>query len=276
MRCQHGGKQRLLRALLILGCCSLGWLLYDVRGAFCVVRALRPRSAVPQRALPAGLEDLPDTAKAWAEKHFVDEAGHRMQSTFPFSPEELVVKAKRFLALNDGFAGTVGDMMADEFEFAGPVVGPLSKQAYLDSIVGFNFYEFFPDANFEFYDFRVDAFEPNRVWFTSRGKGTQTGTSNETPLFKKATGKSYVNPPQTNSLTFNEKGLVTQYTIGYVMDRRVGNSGGLGGIYGILYAVGKPFPFPEANPRKRSLRMKLFNKLGQIMAAQKAKKTRGE
>merc|ERR1712113_455613 len=122
------------------------------------------------------------------------------------------------------------------------------------------------------YDFRVDPFEPSRVWFTSRGHGTQTGTSDDTPLFKTATGKKYVNPPQTNSLRFNEEGLVNQYTIGYVMDRRVGNTGGLGGLYGILWAVGKPFPFPEANPHKNSLRMKLFNKLGAIMAAQKAKK----
>lgn len=37
-----------------------------------------------------------------------------------------------------------------------------------------------------------------------------------------------------------------------VMDRRIGNTGGLGGIYGILYAIGKPLPFPEARPWKMS------------------------
>jgi len=267
-----GSKQRLLKALPVLGCCCLAWLHKSARGSLFIGPSPRACGAAPTRALPTGLADLPDESKAWAEKHFVDEAGYLARSKVPFSPDELVVKARRFLALNNGFAGTVGDMMADEFEFVGPVVGPLSRQRYLDSIAGFDFFTYFPDANFEFYDFRVDAFEPNRVWFTSRGKGTQTGTSTESPLFKTATGKSYVNPPSTNSLTFNEKGLVTQYTIGYVMDRRVGNTGGLGGIYGILYAIGKPFPFPEANPRKPSLRMKLFNKLGEFMAAQKAKK----
>jgi len=231
------------------------------------------RIAARRQALAPGLEDLPGEAKAWAQKHLVDEDAKRAESNVAFSPEELVAKAKTFLALNDGFAGPVGDMMADDFEFAGPVIGPLNKQRYIDSVAGFDFYKYFPDANFEMYDFRVDAFEPNRVRFTSRGTGTQMGTSDDSPLFKKATGKAYVNPPQSCSIRFDEKGLVNQYTIGYVMDRQVGNTGGLGGFYGILYAVGKPFPFPEANPRKPSLRYKLFNKLGEYMAAKKAKDT---
>merc|ERR1719343_1897423 len=123
--------------------------------------------------------------------------------------------------MNKGFAGPVGDMMADNFEFVGPVVGPLGKERYLEQIKGFDFYTIFPDANFEMYDFRVEPFEPSRVWFTSRGSGTNTGTS-DSPLFKQATGKSYVNAPQACSLRFNEDGTVNQYTIGYVMDRRIG------------------------------------------------------
>ena len=35
---------------------------------------------------------------------------------------------------------------------------------------------------------------------------------------------------------------------GYVMDRRQGNTGGLGGLLGPFYAIGKPLPFPEAQP----------------------------
>ncbi|CAE8594506.1 unnamed protein product [Polarella glacialis] len=218
------------------------------------------------------LDDLPPAAKAWAAANFVDESKEFAAHPFPFAPQELVARSKRILALNIGFPGEEGGLMAEDFEFAGPVVGPLSKQAYLGSIKSFGFNTFFPDAVFEMYDFRVDPFEPNRVWFTSRGTGTQTGSSKDSPFFKEATGKSYVNPPQACSFTFNEQGLVNQYTIGYVMDRRVGNTGGLGGLYGILYAIGKPFPFPEAQPHKPSLRMRLFNKLGRYMAEQKAKK----
>merc|ERR1719433_602977 len=103
----------------------------------------------------------------------------------------------------------------------GPVVGPLSKEAFLKAVGGFDFTGAFPDANPEFHHFRVDPFEPNRVWLTARGCGTNTeaGTS---PLLKTATGKKYVNPPQACSIRFTTEGLVNQYTIGHVMDRRIG------------------------------------------------------
>ena len=82
------------------------------------------------------------------------------------------------------------------------------------------------------------------------------------PFAPAATGLPPVNPPQACSLTFNEAGLVTKYTIGYVMVRQVGNTGGLGGLYGVLYAIGKPLPFPEAQPWKMSKRYKLFQAAG--------------
>ena len=59
------------------------------------------------------------------------------------------------------------------------------------------------------------------------------------------TGKLVELPPQTSSLTFDEDGRCTSFTMGYVMDSRVGNSGGLGGAFGLLWAIGAPFPYPE-------------------------------
>lgn len=50
------------------------------------------------------------------------------------------------------------------------------------------------------------------------------------------TGTKVVCPPQTLSLTFNKEGKVIKYTGGYVMDKTVGNSGGLGGKYMYLHA----------------------------------------
>jgi len=47
------------------------------------------------------------------------------------------------------------------------------------------------------------------------------------------------------SLTFNEQGLITKLTGGYVLDRTCGDTGGLGGIFGLLYAFGAPVAFPE-------------------------------
>ena len=98
--------------------------------------------------------------------------------------------------------------------------------------------------------------------YVARGRGTNTGPF--PPFSTEPTGKELINPPQACSLTFDAKGLVTKYTIGVVMDRQVGNTGGLGGLYGILYAIGKPLPFPEAQPWKMSKRYWLFQALGNL------------
>ena len=65
------------------------------------------------------------------------------------------------------------DLMAEDFQFAGPVVGPLSKDAFVSAISSVDIKTGFPDFNPEFYGFRVDPFEGNRVWYTARGRGTR-------------------------------------------------------------------------------------------------------
>ena len=59
---------------------------------------------------------------------FVDEAGMLASAAFAISPDELIEKTKTFLASRGGF-GADPALMADSFEFAGPVVGPLSKES---------------------------------------------------------------------------------------------------------------------------------------------------
>lgn len=49
-----------------------------------------------------------------------------------------------------------------------------------------------------------------------------------------------------------------------VMDKTIGNSGGLGGVFGPLYAIGKGLPFPEAQPWKKSWQFTVFGWIGQI------------
>ena len=57
-----------------------------------------------------------------------------------------------------------------------------------------------------------------------------------------------------------------------VMDRDVGNTGGLGGLYGIMYAIGRPLPFREAQPWRMSRRYKLFQAVGNFVGRAAAKK----
>eukprot|EP00471_Norrisiella_sphaerica_P004296 CAMPEP_0184479038 /NCGR_PEP_ID=MMETSP0113_2-20130426/899_1 /TAXON_ID=91329 /ORGANISM="Norrisiella sphaerica, Strain BC52" /LENGTH=264 /DNA_ID=CAMNT_0026857021 /DNA_START=95 /DNA_END=886 /DNA_ORIENTATION=+ len=173
----------------------------------------------------------------------VDEDQMLFQSGFPISPEELIEKAKRYYATPIGQWDR--DELAEDFKFMGPVVGPLDRDSFLKAVSGFRLLDAFPDNNARYYHFRVDPFETNRVWTTSRAIGTNTGVFAGTIP---PTGKVVESPPQTLSLKFNEEGKITLMTVGYVMDRSVGNTGGLGGVFGYLYAIGKPLPFPEAQP----------------------------
>lgn len=56
--------------------------------------------------------------------------------------------------------------------------------------------------------------------------------------------QTYLGAPECQSYTFNSAGQCTSYTGGYVMDRRVGNTQGLGALFGILAALGGPVLTP--------------------------------
>jgi len=200
---------------------------------------------------------------------FVDEESMLAKRGFPLAPDELVGLTKKFLMSEGGF-GASPELLSPGFKFIAPVVGPLGKDEFLAAIGSVDIEAGFPDFQGEFYNFSVDPFEGDRVWYISRGRGTNTGPL--PPFAPSPTGKEVVNPPQACSLTFDAGGLVTKYTIGYVMDRDIGNTGGLGGLYGLLYAIGKGLPFPEANPWKRSKRYALFQFIGGL--AQKAGKNK--
>merc|ERR1712193_568223 len=127
----------------------------------------------------------------------------------------------------------------------------------------FQITEAFPDMKANAYNFHVDPFELNRVWFCTRAVGTHTGTLMGTI---QPTNKKVYSPPQMSSVTFNEKGQATHLTAGYVLDRAVGNTEGLGGEFGILHAIGKsPFKFPEGRPWKPSWQYRFFMFLGSFM-----------
>mmetsp|Transcript_7101 Transcript_7101/g.22473 ORF Transcript_7101/g.22473 Transcript_7101/m.22473 type:complete len:141 (+) Transcript_7101:180-602(+) len=70
--------------------------------------------------------------------------------------------------------------------------------------------------------------------------------------------KKIEQPPQTGSMLFNEQGLCTEVTAGYVMDRREGNTGGLGAVYAVLRHVGISLPYPEGQPWQPSPAFRLF------------------
>jgi len=196
----------------------------------------------------------------------VDEAAMLAASTFPFPPEELIDKCKGVILAQRGIQdGSIDETIySDDFRFCAPFVGGptpvspsdplpgLGKDQFLSSLRSFDLLAAFPDMNNNYHAFRVDPFEPNRVWFQTRAVATHTGALMGSP----PTGKRLELPPQAFSMTFNEAGQVTLFNVGYVIDRTVGNTGGLGGAFGFFWGTGNALPFPECQPFKGSLQLR--------------------
>jgi hypothetical protein len=67
------------------------------------------------------------------------------------------------------------------------------------------------------------------------------------------TGVRLMLPPESVSLVFNEENKIVKLVGGgmTVLDRTVGNSAGLGGMYGIAAALGRPYnPLAHTPPQK--------------------------
>ena len=199
-----------------------------------------------------------------ADPMFLDEDAALAAANFPIDESTLIHKAKCFLYHGQGVEKP--ELLADSFVFMGPFVGGddgLPKDAYLKAVGGFNIKKAFPDLNPRFHHFRADPLDAGRVWFTSQASGTDSG---EGFLGNAPTGKAFSTPPQACSIKFDQDGLAIKYTIGHVMERSLGNTGGLGGIFGPAYAIGKALPFREAQPWKPSLRYRAFMQIGRLLS----------
>merc|ERR1712087_848409 len=236
----------------------------------------RMAGRVPRRQTPVapmGQAELPATIKALtiaSDAMFLDETASLTSLCFPLSETELITKAKTFLYYGQGTEKP--DLLAPDFVFMGPYVGGaggLPREEYLKAVGGFNLKAAFPDLNPRFHHFRADPLDAGRVWFTSQASGTDKGCGF---LGNAPTGKSFRTPPQACSIKFNTKGLAVKYTIGHVMERSIGNTGGLGGIFGPAYAIGKPLPFPEAQPWKPSKRYRVLMLVGKLVSFLNSKK----
>jgi len=160
--------------------------------------------------------------------------------------------------ISSEFGGTNPDLLADDFQFLFPVVGPLTKEQFIDAFSQFKVRDAFPTSRANYYNFHVDPLEPNRIWFLSRGKYEHLGTLQFGPSGYPATGKKICLPPQCFSMSFDETGKCYKLTGGYSVDRSVGDTKGLGGMFGIINALGGSLPFPEGQPWKRSLMWEAF------------------
>ena len=94
------------------------------------------------------------------------------------------------------------------------MIGPISKQEYLDRVNYINLDKvFIGSSDGLFYDFRIDPYMPSMVWFVSGFSAVHTGGQNH-PLWGNPTEKLVCCPPQSLSLTFDEHRKVTHFAAG--------------------------------------------------------------
>jgi len=194
------------------------------------------------------------------ENGVVDEKVTLSTKKFPISKEELIAKTKKLISPEAEFGSKNPDLLADDFQFVFPVVGPLSKIEFCTIFGSFKVKDAFPDTQSNFFGFTVDPLEPNRVWFFTRATMTHTGSLKFGRKEFKPTGKEVVITPQCLSMSFDKEGRCYKFTGGYSIDRTTGNCGGLGGLFGIIHSIGAALPFPEAKPWKPSLEWEAFSK----------------
>mmetsp|Transcript_67690 Transcript_67690/g.109017 ORF Transcript_67690/g.109017 Transcript_67690/m.109017 type:complete len:292 (+) Transcript_67690:63-938(+) len=269
------------KALSILGNCTAGSILLLGDGiSTCITGATRLLARSIDSLCGSG-ENTVWCRKAWHEQRFktepvyvntpegmligeLDVDATLKQSKFPLPPAVLLAKAKAVLGCEFGTQeGSHASCLADDFQFVAPIVGPLCKDEFLSAFGSFKVKDAIPDIKDNAW-FQVDPLEPNRVWFISRATGTHTGTLKFGAGIP-ATGREVRMPPQAQSMLFDEEGKCYTLTVGYAMDKRIGNTEGLGGVFGIVKAVGKPLPFPEGQRSYTpSLRFEAFERVSKV------------
>lgn len=163
----------------------------------------------------------------------------------PFPVAVMTTLAKRVVETN--FGASESSLLASDFQFAGPLVGPLGKEEFVGALKTFNLKSLLPDLESKSYCFEIDSYDPERVWAILRSTGTQTGDLVFAgKVLGPATGNLYQSSPEAVSLSFNEQGLCYRVSAGYILDKEQGNTKGLGGIYGIFEAIGSPLPWWES------------------------------
>ena len=183
-------------------------------------------------------------------KLFIDTARTLNKSSFVFTPEALIEKSKKIIKSNFGVSDP--EVFSEDFQFIFPIVGPLSKEEFLTAFAAFKLGDAAPDKAENFFGFQVDPIEHNRVWALTRPTLTHTGPLNFFGTVVKPTGTRVIQTPQLVSFSFDREGRCYKFTGGYPVDRTIGNGGGLGGLFGILHAVGMKLPFPEGQPWRPS------------------------
>lgn len=145
-------------------------------------------------------------------------------------------------------------LLADDFVFRGPVIGPLNKQDYKEVLEYFGMYKAFPDLDNNCFGFSIDPEDPWRVWFFMRATGTyQQPLGGPIGNILQPNNQKYRGSTEAWSLIFDEELKVRLINAGYVADRfdEKATTDGAGLSFGILSSLGLSLPSATGDPRLR-------------------------
>ena len=135
-----------------------------------------------------------------------------------------IARAQTFLLEGNGFyAAPQPDLFAEDFVFRAPVVGPLCKTDYLQTMGLFKLWEALPDMQANAFGWCLVPPKPDdvpgevtvRVYV--QNTGTHTGPLDVGSLVIPPSGKSYEGTTESIAITLNPDGKVKMLTAGYVV-----------------------------------------------------------
>lgn len=108
----------------------------------------------------------------------------------PFPDSVMIQLAKDVVEANFGLDKP--DLLSSsEFSYLEPSIGPLNKRRYLDKFSAYNVRDAVRDMDYGIMHYRVDPYNPYRIWVDQRSKGTRTGSiGNAYPKFPVAAYES--------------------------------------------------------------------------------------
>ncbi|CAM9583619.1 unnamed protein product [Chrysoparadoxa australica] len=159
-------------------------------------------------------------------------------SPAPPSSPDLLGAARQIIDKDMGLAQP--DLLSSDFRLVQAFRPCLNKQKYLSEYGAYGIREAFPDLFWNGHDIRVDKSNPSKVWATIRVAGTHRGALKfEGKDILPADSTRINGAPECLALEFDEDGLCTKLTSGFCLDRSTGNTGPVGGIWGLLEGVGE-------------------------------------
>jgi len=168
--------------------------------------------------------------------------------------EQVIAAAEQFMANGGYFDPLDENLLADDFCFRGPVIGPLNKHDYIEVLEYFGIYKALPDINPNCFGYSIDPENPLRTWFFVRATGTyQNPIGGPVGSLIAPKGQNYRGSPEAWSLTFNKDLQVRLITAGYVADRfdETSTTDGAGLSFGILKSLGLSLPAGVGDARLR-------------------------